>query len=108
MQFLLIGYDGTDEQALPRRLAVRESHIARNDELRDAGHLLYAVAILDDNGKMIGSVLIYEFDSRSELDEWLKQEPYLTGNVWQKMEIQSCRVGPTFAGLKNAVQGATH
>jgi uncharacterized protein len=108
MQFLVIGYDGTDEQALPRRLAVRERHIARNDELRDAGNLLYGVAILDGDGKMIGSVLIYEFGSRTELDEWLKQEPYVTGNVWQKIEIQPCRVGPTFAALKNVAQGATH
>jgi uncharacterized protein len=108
MQFLVIGYDGTDEQALSRRLAVRENHIARNDELRDEGKLLYGVAILDDGGKMIGSVLIYEFDSRNELDEWLKLEPYVTGNVWQKIEIQHCRVGPTFSGSKNIAQSAAH
>ncbi len=44
MQFLVTGYDGTDEKALDRRLAVREDHVERNDKLRDAGHLLYAVA----------------------------------------------------------------
>jgi uncharacterized protein YciI len=100
MQFLLTGYDGTDEKALDRRLAVREDHIERNDKLRDAGNLLYAVAILDQAGKMIGSCLIYEFDNRAALDEWLKEEPYVTGNVWQKIEISPCRVGPSFAGRK--------
>jgi uncharacterized protein YciI len=100
MQFLLIGHDGTDEGALDRRMAVREDHIARNDKLRDAGHLLYAVAILDDGGKMIGSSLIYEFESRADLDDWLNVEPYIFGNVWQKIEISQCRVGPTFAEKK--------
>ena len=100
MQFLVTGYDGTDEKALDRRMAVREDHIERNDKLRDAGHLLYAVAILDHSNKMIGSCLIYDFDTRDQLDEWLKEEPYVTGNVWQKIEINPCRVGPSFAERK--------
>jgi len=100
MQFLVTGYDGTDEKALDRRLAVRQNHIERNDELRDAGHLLYAVAILDQADKMVGSCMIFEFDSREALNEWLKEEPYIIGNVWQKIEISPCRVGPSFAGRK--------
>jgi uncharacterized protein YciI len=97
MQFLLIGYDGTDAAALDRRMAVREEHIARNDKLKEDGHLHFAVAILDEGGKMIGSSLIYEFDKKEDLDQWLKEEPYVFGNVWQKIEISPCRVGPTFA-----------
>ena len=79
MQFLVIGMDGTDSEALNRRLAAREAHIALGDKLRDAGKMLYGAAILDDNQKMIGSVLICEFDSREELDQWLREEPYVTG-----------------------------
>jgi uncharacterized protein len=97
MQFLVIAHDGTDEQALARRLAVRESHIRLGDRMRDEGKLLYGVAILDEAGKMVGSVLICQFDSREQVDEWLKVEPYMTGNVWQQVEILNCRVGPSFA-----------
>lgn len=97
MQYLILGYDGTDEQALDRRLAVRADHIALGDKMRDAGQMLYGAAILDDSGKMVGSVLICEFDSRTQLDEWLKAEPYVTGNVWQKIDVSQCRVGPSFA-----------
>jgi len=100
MQFLVIGYDGTDEKALERRLAVREAHIALGDKMRDAGKMLYGAAILDEQSKMTGSVLICEFDSRAELNEWLKEEPYLTGDVWQQIEIHNCKVGPSFVGLK--------
>jgi uncharacterized protein YciI len=100
MQFLVIGHDGTDEKALERRLAVREAHIALGDKMRDAGKMLYGAAILDHQSKMIGSVLICEFDSREDLDEWLKKEPYVIGGVWQKTEIHNCKVGPSFVGLK--------
>lgn len=100
MQFLVLGYDGEDNQALERRLAVRESHIALGNKMRDAGKHLYGAAMLDEQGKMRGSMLVCEFDSREELDEWLKQEPYVVGGVWQKTEIHNCMVGPSFAGLK--------
>jgi uncharacterized protein YciI len=97
VQFLLTAYDGTDDQALARRMSVRETHIHRNDVLRDEGKLLYAAAILDDADKMIGSVMIYDLDSREELDALLANEPYVTGDVWRKIDIEKCRVGPTFA-----------
>lgn len=99
MQFVITGLDGLDENALSRRLAVREAHIALGDKMRDEGKMLYGVALLDDNEKMVGSVLVCEFESRDELDRWLKVEPYVVGNVWQKIDVQRCRVGPSFAGL---------
>jgi uncharacterized protein YciI len=99
MQFLLTGYDGPDAEALDRRLAVRDQHIALGDVLRDAGNMLYGGALLDEDDKMIGSVLILDFAGRDELDAWLKVEPYVTGNVWQRIEIQPFRVGPSFVGL---------
>lgn len=100
MQFLVLGYDGTDENALARRMSVREKHIALGDKMRDEGKMLYGAAILDDQDKMIGSVLIVDFDSREELDNWLKYEPYVTGEVWKKIEVQKCKVGPSFVGIK--------
>ncbi len=64
MQFVLIAYDGTDEGALGRRMAVRESHLKLGKEMHDAGKWLYAAGILDDAGKMIGSMIVCEFASR--------------------------------------------
>lgn len=100
MQFLVLGYDGKDEEAINRRLAAREAHITLGDKMRDAGKMLYGAAILDDNEKMIGSILICNFGSRQKLDEWLKIEPYVTGNVWQRIEVQQCKIGPSFIELR--------
>jgi uncharacterized protein len=55
------------------------------------------VAILDETDKMVGSVYVCDFESRQELDQWLKNEPYVTGNVWQQIEVHKCRVGPSFS-----------
>ncbi len=104
MQFLVMGYDAKDEQALERRMRVREAHIATCDKLRDAGKMLYGAAILDDNNKMVGSVIICDFASRAELDKWLEEEPYVRGKVWQKVEIHNCKVGPSFVGLHTAAR----
>lgn len=96
MHFLIIAYDGTDKQAPSRRLAARERHLASIERLKSQGKALYGAALLDDTGGMIGSLVIYDFDTREEFDEYLRQEPYITGNVWQKIEIKPCRVPPIF------------
>ena len=97
MQFLVIAYDGKDEKAMDRRMAVRAAHLAGVEKMKAEGKALYGVAILDTQEKMIGSVMVVEFPSRADLDSWLKVEPYVTGNVWQKIEILPCRVPPLFA-----------
>ena len=48
MQFMIIAYDGQDEGALNRRLAVRDSHIAGAIALKNAGNLIAGGAILDE------------------------------------------------------------
>ena len=47
MQFMIVAYDGQDEGALNRRLAVRDSHIAGAIALKNAGNLIAGGAILD-------------------------------------------------------------
>ncbi len=99
MQFMLIAYDGTDDGALDRRLAVRAQHIALGDRLVAEGRQLFGTAILDDAGTMIGSMLVLDYPSRAALDEWLAIEPYVTGDVWRSIEIRPVRVGPSFTRL---------
>lgn len=92
MQFLLTAYDGTDPEAPARRLKVREDHLRKISGLRKKGEFLFGGAILDESGKMIGSMIVYEFSDRQMLDEKLKHEPYVTEGVWKKIEIQPFRL----------------
>lgn len=95
MQFIVIGYDGTDEHALERRMAVREDHLKMASEMNSNGKWLYAAAILSDDGKMCGSMIVCEFDSQEALkSEWLDREPYVLGKVWEQIEIKQAKVAP--------------
>lgn len=92
MQFLLVAYDGEDPQALERRMSVREKHLENIDVLRKTGEYICGGAILDDDGKMIGSMILYEFPDRKSFDEKLKSEVYITNGVWKKIEIRPFRL----------------
>lgn len=91
MQFLLVAYDGTDDEALNRRLKVREDHLQKIGVLKKKGEFKCGGAILDDDGKMIGSMIVYEYPDRQSLDASLQNEPYFTEGIWKKIEIRPFR-----------------
>lgn len=92
MQFLIIGRDGTDEKAKERRSAAREAHIKLGDKLVASGNMWYGAALWNDNNEMIGSMLLMDFPSKEEFQEWLDKEPYVTEKVWESVEILRCNV----------------
>ena len=96
MQWLIVARDGTDAQALERRMVARAAHLENAARLQAEGHLLVGGALLDDDGRMIGSACIAQFDTREELDGWLGADPYVTGKVWQDIQIMSYRVAPHY------------
>ncbi|WP_320043384.1 YciI family protein [uncultured Desulfobacter sp.] len=98
MQFIVIGRDGTDENALERRMAAREAHLETAKKMHESGNWLYAAAILDDNGKMAGSMIVCDFESREALEkQWLDNEAYVKGNVWETVEVKQAAVAPFWA-----------
>ncbi|SCY07407.1 YciI family protein [Alkaliphilus peptidifermentans] len=99
MQFIITAYDGKDEKALERRLAARDEHLKLVEKLFEEKKYLYGAAILDENEKMIGSCVVVDFPTRQDVEEYIEMEPYVRGNVWQKIEIKSCKVAPIFMQL---------
>lgn len=92
MQFLLVAFDGTDAEALDRRLKVRENHLNKISLLKQRGEFKFGGAILDDDGKMTGSMIVYDYPDRESLDASLQNEPYFTEGVWKKIEIRPFRI----------------
>ncbi len=88
MQFLIRAYDG--EGMLDKRMEVRPRHLEGMKKLSD--HIISAGGLLDDAGKMKGSALIMDFESREELDAYIAQEPYVLENVWERIEIEPINV----------------
>ncbi len=97
MQFVIYACDSTDEGAFERRMAAREEHLKLAAANKEAGKLLYASALLDDSGRLAGSVEIMEFDTRKDLDEYLNMEPYVRDKVWGSIEIKPGKVPPLFS-----------
>ena len=77
-QYVIIAYDGTDAAALDRRMAARPAHLANVSPMVEAGSLKAGGAILDDAGRMIGSVSIADFPDREALDEQSETEVPVT------------------------------
>ena len=97
MHFLLTAYDGVDNGAQKRRNESRMNHLENVKRLIKEGRHLYGAAILDDTGKMIGSVMLVDYLSKKELEsDWLKNEPYVVNNVWEKIEICPCIIPDFF------------
>jgi len=92
MQFILLAYDGTDANAADRRMRSRPEHLEKIAHVKKAGQFLFGGAILNDEGRMIGSVILYEVADRSELDRLLLDEPYINNKVWDKIEIRPFRL----------------
>ncbi|MCR4863941.1 MAG: YciI family protein [Bacteroidales bacterium] len=88
MQFIVKAYDG--KGMLEKRMAVRPRHLEGMARL--GAHVVCAGGLLDDEGKMKGSVLIMDFQNREELDNYLANEPYVHEHVWDKIEVERLNV----------------
>jgi uncharacterized protein len=91
-QYIVYAWDGTDEDAQERRMTSRPAHFDNARKMKAAGNFVLGGAILDDNGKMIGSMMIVQFGSPEELEQWMQTEPYITGQVWKKIDVRPFRM----------------
>lgn len=91
MQFAVTIYDYTSDDTLAIRMAYREEHLAGLVESIEAGEFLSGGALLNADGKMIGSSVHVEFEDRAALDAWIAKDAYSKGKVWDKIEIQEMR-----------------
>lgn len=88
MQFMIKAYDGAGK--LERRMEVRPRHLENMSKIN--GKVICAGGLLDEEGKMKGSLMVMEFESRAVLEEYLKSEPYITDGVWEKVDVEQLNV----------------
>ncbi len=96
MQFLVVAHDGKDPGAQERRMKNRPAHLEGAHTLQENGNFVLGGAIVDGADKMVGTAVICQFESRAELDAWLKKDPYVLGKVWEKIEVFPFRVAPHY------------
>jgi uncharacterized protein YciI len=91
-QYLVTAYDYTDTGAFDRRMGVRPHHLDGVKELKQNGNYVIGGAMLDDEGRMVGSTMIVQFETDEELQAWLKREPYITQKIWESYDIKPFKV----------------
>ncbi|AMR32173.1 hypothetical protein A0256_12445 [Mucilaginibacter sp. PAMC 26640] len=91
-QYLVTGYDYTDDGALDRRMGVRPHHLDGAVALKASGNYILGGAVLNDDGKMIGSVMVLQFETDEELEAWQKNEPYVTQKIWETVDVKPFKV----------------
>ena len=88
MQFVVTAYDG--KNVLEKRMEVRPRHLENMSRI--PGKVICAGGLLDEEGKMKGSVMILDFASRDQLDAYLESEPYIQEHVWEKITVEPMNV----------------
>ena len=92
MKFAVTAYDYTTTETLALRMQHREAHLAGLVKSIDAGVFLSGGALLNAEGKMMGSSMHVEFENRAALDAWITEDAYTKGMVWDKIEVQQVRI----------------
>jgi len=85
MQYLVIAYD--NENALDKRMKGRPEHVEATQKLMAEGKIVSACALIEED-VMVGSSVVTNFETEDAFNDWLDNEPYVKGGVWDMEEIQ--------------------
>jgi uncharacterized protein len=90
MPFLVIGKDYAD--GYNRRMEHRSAHLEYLRKLSSEGKLYVASGLLSEDKMLNGSASFFTVGSQDEVEELLKDEPYVLGDVWETVEIIPCLI----------------
>ena len=92
MYYTIIGTDVPG--SLERRISVRQEHLARLEQLQNEGRLLTAGPFpgidSEDPGPagFSGSLIVAEFNSLSEAQQWADNDPYIKAGVYESVSVK--------------------
>jgi uncharacterized protein YciI len=92
MYYAIISQD--IENSLDRRMSARPAHIERLNALKTEGRLLIAgphpALDTEDPGKagFTGSLVVAEFDSLDDAQNWADADPYVEAGVYEKVTVK--------------------
>ena len=92
MLYMIYGEDVPN--SIEQRAAARPAHLARIQEMVDAGRVILAGPLpgIDsvDPGPagMSGSLIVAEFDSLDAAKSWIDEDPYVTEGVFARVTVK--------------------
>jgi uncharacterized protein YciI len=82
------------ENSLAQRLAARPAHLQRLQDLKDDGRLFVAGphpaidSLEPGEAGFTGSLVIAEFPSLTDAQQWADADPYVTAGVYQQVTVK--------------------
>ncbi len=95
MLYCIIGNDGAD--TLEKRIEARPAHLERLQQLQAEGRLVLAGPFpaidAEDPGDagFTGSLIVAQFDSLEEAQEWAAADPYVSAGVYERISVKPFR-----------------
>lgn len=83
--FAVIGHDAPDSRE--KRPHLRASHLEYWRAHEAHGRIVLAGPMTD----FAGSLFVVKADSLAQVSEWMKQDPYVTGGVFESVEVHPFR-----------------
>jgi uncharacterized protein len=81
MKFVIIGYDGPEGEA--KRKIHRPAHLANLEPLDKQGRVILAGPLTDK----AGSLLVLEFATQEDAEQFAQSDPYTVNGVFERVEI---------------------
>jgi len=95
MLYCIIGTDGAD--TLEKRIRARPAHLERLKQLQAEGRLVLAgpfpAVDAEDPGSagFTGSLIVAQFESLEEAQEWAAADPYVSAGVYERISVKPFR-----------------
>jgi len=95
MLYCIIGNDGAD--TLEKRIEARPAHLERLQQLQAEGRLVLAGPFpaidAEDPGEagFTGSLIVAQFDTLEEAEEWAAADPYVSAGVYERISVKPFR-----------------
>ena len=81
MKYVILGSDAPDGEV--KRKVHRTAHLAYLEPLHAAGRVILAGPLTDKTG----SLLVLEFETREEAEQFAKNDPYWKHGIFNRIEI---------------------
>jgi uncharacterized protein YciI len=81
MTFVIIGYDSPEGEA--KRKVHRAAHLSNLEPLDQEGRVILAGPLTDK----AGSLMVLEFDTQADAEQFARSDPYTVHGVFEQVEI---------------------
>ncbi|MGE0878337.1 MAG: YciI family protein [Acidimicrobiia bacterium] len=105
MKLLLLAYDKPGSEGVALRDKLRDAHGETITARFHAGEALFGAGIYDDEGVVRGSIIIFDYPSRADVDAYLLTEPFYTGGLWERYEVSELKVPDMYVERMGPAKG---